>query len=454
MAAITEGRERDGFKLQSPPEWGIEPVPVAERKLGFVDFAVLWGDLGIGLLVLLAGSFLVPGLGLPSALLAIVIGTTIGCALLAAAGFIGSTLGAPTMVLLRPSLGLRGSYLPSVLNILQLIGWTIFEIIIMASAANAISKSQFGFDSYALWAVLSTAVVILMGVGGPLVVIRQWLSKVAVWVMLATSLWLSYRLFSGNDFAALWQKAGDGSLPFWVGVDIVVSLPISWLPLVADYNRFARQPRSAAWGTFIGYFVTNVWFFALGALILLTSQVVQSPTEFATAIALSAGALALVILLVDETDNAWADLYSAAVSTQNIFPKIRQSMLIVVMGVLSLVIALVLDVTQYENFLLLMGSFFVPLFGVLLADYFVVRRRYTHDDLYGQPSGIRWPAIAAWLAGLIVFQLTNPTFLAAYWTDWGRIVPSALTLLGGSIPAFLAAFALQVALGSIAPPKA
>src|SRR4029079_13501464 len=112
------------------------------------DFAVLWGDLGIGLLVLLAGSFLVPGLGLPSALLAIVIGTAIGCALLAAAGFIGSTLGAPTMVLLRPSLGLRGSYLPSVLNILQLIGWTIFEIIIMASAANAISKSLFGFDSY------------------------------------------------------------------------------------------------------------------------------------------------------------------------------------------------------------------------------------------------------------------------------------------------------------------
>src|SRR5438128_2154105 len=107
MAAITEGRERDGFKLQSPPEWGVEPVPVAERKLGFLDFAVLWGDLGIGLLVLLAGSFLVPGLGLPAALLAIVVGTAIGCALLAAAGLIGSTLGAPTMVLLRPSLGLR-----------------------------------------------------------------------------------------------------------------------------------------------------------------------------------------------------------------------------------------------------------------------------------------------------------------------------------------------------------
>lgn len=335
MAAIGETSERKGFRLQSPPEWGIEPVPQAERRLGFVDFAVLWGDLGIGLLVLLAGSFLVPGLGVPQAMAAIVIGSAIGCALLTAAGLIGSKLGAPTMVLLRPALGIRGSYLPTVLNIVQLIGWTIFEIIIMASAANAVSLSLFGLNSYPLWALVSASVVILMGVGGPLVIIRQWLSKVAVWVMLATTLWLTWRIFSTNDVANLLQKPGDGSLPFWVGVDLVISMPVSWLPLVADYNRFAREPRGAAWGTFVGFFVTNVWFFALGVLILLTSQVEQGPREFASAIALTAGALALVILLVDETDNAWADLYSAAVSTQNIFPHLRQSALIIVMGVLA-----------------------------------------------------------------------------------------------------------------------
>lgn len=451
MTTLTERRERTGFKLQSSPEWGIEPVPLAERKLGFVDFAVLWGDLGIGLLVLLAGSFLVPGLSLAQALGAIVIGSAIGCALLAAAGVIGSTLGAPTMVLLRPALGIRGSYLPTLLNILQLIGWTIFEIIIMASAANAISQSLFGFDSYALWAMLATLIVILMGVGGPLVVIRQWLSKVAVWVMLATTLWLTYRILSTNDIAALWQQAGTDELPFWVAVDIVISLPVSWMPLVADYNRFARAPRAAAWGTFIGYFITNVWFFALGALILLTSQLNQAPKEFATAIALTAGALALVILLVDETDNAWADLYSAAVSTQNIFPRVRQSVLIVIMGVLSFAIALLLDVTQYENFLLLLGSFFVPLFGVLLADYFVVRgQRYTQAALYSAPAQIHWRAILAWLAGVIVFQVTNPTILSAYWPDWANIAPAALSVLGGSIPSFVAAFALHILLARVA----
>ena len=452
MSAIGDTNERKRFRLQTPPEWGIEPVPSAERKLGFIDFAVLWGDLGIGLLVLLAGSFLVPGLGVPQAMLAIVLGSAIGCALLALAGLIGSRLGAPTMVLLRPALGIRGSYLPTVLNIAQLIGWTIFEIVIMATAANAVSVSLLGLNSYALWAIVSAVVVILMGVGGPMVIIRQWLSKVAVWVMLATTLWLTWRLFSTNDVAALLQKPGDGSLPFWVAVDLVISMPVSWLPLVADYNRFARAPRSAAWGTFVGFFITNVWFLALGMLILLTAQVAQGPKEFATAIALTAGALALVILLVDETDNAWADLYSAAVSAQNIVPHARQSTMIIVMGVLSLLIALVLDVTQFENFLLLMGSFFVPLFGVLLADFFVVRRaQYSTEQLYTTPAGVRWGAVAAWLAGVVVFQLTNPVFLSAYWPGWATMAPEALGVLGGSIPSFVVAFLLQIVLGRSTP---
>src|SRR5438067_2875124 len=238
MTAQTNWLGRVLPKVHAPPEWGIEPVPQNEKRLGFVDFVVLWSDLGLGLLVLLAGTLLVPGLALPDALAAIVIGSAIGCALLAVAGVIGTRLGAPTMVLLRPALGIRGSYLPTALNIIQLLGWSIFEIIIMGTAANAISQALFGFDYYPLWAIVFAAIAILMGVGGPLVVIRQWLSKFAVWVMLATTVWLTYRLLSTPGFGALWSKPGDGSLPFWVGVDIVISMPVSWLPLIADYNRF------------------------------------------------------------------------------------------------------------------------------------------------------------------------------------------------------------------------
>ena len=129
----------------------------------------------------------------------------------------------------------------------------------------------------------------------------------------------------------------------------MIAMPISWLPLVADYNRFARRTPRAFWGTFVGYLITNIWFYALGALVLLAAGVSQEPKGFVAAIALTAGWIALLILLVDETDNAWADLYSAAVSLQNVFPKIKQRWLILGLGVLSYLVAVVLDITQYRK---------------------------------------------------------------------------------------------------------
>src|SRR5262245_24628102 len=93
----------------------LEPLTREARQLGSWGFAVLWGDLGIGLLVLLAGSFLVPALSPPAALGAIVVGSVIGVALLGLMGLVGSQTGLPTMVCLRPALGRGGSYVATAL---------------------------------------------------------------------------------------------------------------------------------------------------------------------------------------------------------------------------------------------------------------------------------------------------------------------------------------------------
>ena len=70
------------LSVQQAPEWGIEPVPPELRRLGFLDQAVLWGNLGVSLLVLVAGALLVPALGLWPALAATVVGAVVGNALL------------------------------------------------------------------------------------------------------------------------------------------------------------------------------------------------------------------------------------------------------------------------------------------------------------------------------------------------------------------------------------
>jgi putative hydroxymethylpyrimidine transporter CytX len=414
---------------------GITPVDPTARRLGVWDFAVLWGDLGVGLLVLLTGSFLVPALSLGQALAAIVVGSVIGVTLLALTALIGAQTGAPTMVCLRPALGQRGSWLPTALNVVQLLGWTVFELVVMGYAANAVSRALLGLDAYPLWLTVFAVIVVALGVWGPHGVVRQWLGRFAVWVMLATTLWLTWVLLGRHDLGALLARPGAGGLPFWSAVDLVIAMPISWLPLVCDYSRFARRRAAAFWGTGLGYLVANVWFYALGALILLAAGVSQEPRGFVEAVALLAGPLALLILLVDETDEAWADLYSCAVSVQNVFPAAPERPLILGLGAVAFLVALALDVTRYEAFLLLIGSVFVPLFGVLGADYFLVRRGYEPADLlradgpYGR--GVHWPGVGAWLAGFLVYLGLS-----------GKLAPLGIAgapALGASLPSLLCA---------------
>jgi len=426
-------------------------VPEDRRTLRGFDLAVLWGDLAVSLLVMVAGSLLVPGLGTREALLVIVVGTAFGTVLLALAGMVGSDTGVPSMVGLRAALGVRGSYLSSGLNIVQLVGWAALEIIIMAQAARALSDEYFGFSGYYLWLLFFGFVGMLMAVGGPVVVVRQWMQKFGVWVVIAASAWLTYHLFDAYDVGEIWRRKGEGGFPnFFQGVDLVVALPVSWLPLVCDYSRYARRGASAALGTYIGYGIANAWFFVLGMLYVQALQ--ANPGTFIDALVtmllpLAAGWLALMVLLVGETDEAFANIYSTAVSIQNLVPRLTQEVLAVGVGIAAIIVAMSIDLVQYESFLLLIGGVFVPLFGVFIADYFVVRgRRYLLDDLYGD-SGAYWYTggasalgIGVWLVGFFVYAVAaQPPWLLdnADFVSWA---PGWMTHLGGTLPAFAFSF--------------
>jgi len=430
------------FKMTPPPEWGVEPVPEKHRVLGFFDYFVLWSSLGVGLLVLQAGTYLVTGLSLGQVLAAIVIGTALGVLLLSLAGIVGSDNRVPTMVMLRPALGQRGSFIPTLLNLAQLLGWTAFELWVMARAADHVSQQLFHYSNYPLWLFIFTLWCVLLALGGPLVVVRQWLEKFGIWVVYLVTLFITVYLFTHLDVSALLHAGGEGGGSFWLAVDLVVAMPISWMPLVADYNRFARKSNSAFWGTYIGYFLANVWFYALGAMLTLIPGVdVTAPEGLAAAIiTMTGGALALAIILVDETDNAFADIYSAAVSTQNILPKVRQRLLVIIIGVVGLALATILSMDTYFDFLLLIGSVFVPLFGLLAADYFILRKRnYNVEELYA-PQGAYWyrrgfnlRALLAWALGVIVYHAI------ARYALW----------LGASIPSFVATFILYLILAKL-----
>ena len=441
--------------MQHARDFGVKPVPPEHRVLGTWDTFVLWADLGISFLVMVVGTFLVPGLGLGQALLAILVGAVIGNALLGVGAAIGSDTRVPTMVLLRGPLGVRGSYGPTVLNIFQLLGWATLEVIVMAQAADALAGRLFGFPSaYHAWVLVFAALTTVMALAGPIVVTKQWLEKFAVWAVLVTTIWVTYALVTTYDFGALLARPGSGEMSFWLAVDLVVALPISWFPLVADYSRFSRDRRAAFWGTAAGYFVPHVWFYALGAMLVLATGVAMDPvapiTPLIAAFAgLTAGWLALLVILVDETDEGFANVYSTAVSIQNLLPRLSQRTLILLIGALVLAIAWIVPLTQYESFLLLIGSAFVPLLGVLAADYYVLRGgRYDADELfrpegaYWYRGGVNWAGIGVWIVGVATYLTIAglPALGVAGLAPW----------LGASLPSFVVAFVLHVTLGRLA----
>jgi NCS1 family nucleobase:cation symporter-1 len=437
------------------PHWGIEPVPERLRVLGVLDGFLLWANLSVSLLVIVAGAFLVLpasdfglALSLPQAVAAIVAAAVVGNVLLALGGLIGADARVPTMVLMRAPLGRLGSYLPTGLNILQCLGWSVFELIVIATGASALSEQVLGVGGVAFWKILFGAVATALAFLGPVGFVRTYVRKFAVWVVIASLVYLAWWSLHGRHPVALWHR--DGAHAFWAGFDFVLASVISWTPLVADYTRFSRSRASGFLGAGLGYFVPTIPLFTLGAVIAMSRSISDAP-GLLTAIAAggAASVLALLALTVDESDEAFANVYSGAVSLQNLVPHIPQRVLVGGFAATATLGALVVDLRNYQTFLYLLGSFFVPLFAVLLADWLLAGRHYDRDAVFLAPD-LRVEMIAAWLAGFALYQWLSPQG-PAWWT---RIVahfhPHSLPWGGASLPSFAAAFGLAVLARAVA----
>ena len=259
--------------LEGNSDFGTNPLDSKYKVLSGKNFFVLWSSLGIGLLVISAGSF-ISSSNLTEAIIAIIVGSVVGSILLALAGKIGSDHSVPSIVSMRPAFGLHGSFLLTILNIFQLIGWATFEITILSKAANIFSNGSVDFY---IWSIVFGAIIILFCILGPLKIVKQWLSKFAVWIVYGSTIVMLVSIIistngAGSESIINSNSAGTttsttSNFSFFNSLDLVIAMPLSWLPLVADYNRFAKNSKNAFYGTFIGFSITNCLFYVIGFLL-------------------------------------------------------------------------------------------------------------------------------------------------------------------------------------------
>lgn len=433
-----------GDKFSEVPRTLIEPVPQA---LGVFDLFGLWGNLGVSLLGFTGAIFVLqpngdgtPELSLIAALAAVLIGTLLGTTAVALVSVAGARTGAPTMVLLRGLFGAQVSYVPTILNIVQCLGWGIFELVTISTAAHTIAPSMPRW-AYVIASGAITGVLTLRPLGA-IRVLRRFATP-AVMVVLA---YLFFELLR-HPLPALGHGTWSG---FWAADDTVVAAAISFAPMAADYTRHARSAQSAFLGTLVGYSATQVLCYVIGLVALVS--VAHNPSDiYGSFIAVPFGALCFAILATRELDQSFANVYSTAISMQNLGPRWDRRSLAVGIAALSTVLTLWINIADYENFLDLLGSVFIPMTAVFVVDYFILSKGGW--DLSTR-SRRRARMLIPWAFGFIAYQLINPGYVewwVAVWTHIGRFLHlSAPTWMSASVTSFVVAGAATFLLSGFA----
>jgi putative hydroxymethylpyrimidine transporter CytX len=414
MSASTTPEQLNTAPIQAEP---TEVAPTlagpTPKILGFTDQGALWANLGVSLLGFV-GAFTVlqppnvPQLSIVAAIVATVVGTVLGSVMVGLSAIPGARTGAPAMVVLRGLFGGRLSYLPTLLNVLQQIGWGTFELIVITQGAQALFHGGPKWLYVVIAGVLTTALTIR-----PLGSVRLLRRYVTVAVVIAM-VYLFVQIVR-HPLPDLTTGSWRG---FWAGSDAALAVAVSWIPVASDYSRHSRTPGAAFGAATVGYSVTQVFCYVIGLLALVGVNG-QATDSFQPFLAVPLGAVFFAILVLREVDQSFMNVYSTGVSVQNLFPRADRRVLTIGIGALTTVLALALNIDNYVNFLTLIGSVFVPMFGVLAADYFLAGRSKHWDVSIRARS--RWGMLLAWLVGLAVYQLVNPGDVGAWSTLWTHI---------------------------------
>lgn len=343
---------------------------VNEGKMGGFNQFALWFGAAVSLAEIMTGSLIAP-LGLKQGIVVILVGHLIGTLILASVGIIGFKEKSPSLKSSRLSLGRYGSYIISVFNIIQLIGWTAIMLIQCSRSLQSITKNLFGFDNF-------IALVIVTGI-----LVGIWafnnhkgislINNIAVVLLLLLCMVMLNAVLKGGGAV---QEIASG-ITFGTALELSIIMPLSWLPLISDYTMLGKSKAESFWGSFGGYFLGSSFMYIIG---LLSAIYAGTPDPIGVMVGLNLGISAVFIVVFSTVTTTFLDVYSAVMSTSNISNIISRKNLIIIFTALGTLLAMFFPMEQYENFLYMIGSLFAPIFTIVLMDYFIYKENRSMDS--------------------------------------------------------------------------
>jgi putative hydroxymethylpyrimidine transporter CytX len=376
------------------------------KRTSNFENGLIWFGAGVSIAEILTGTYLAP-LGFSKGFLAILVGHIIGCTLLFLAGVIGGKMRLSAMETTKMSFGQKGCLFFAALNVLQLVGWTAIMIYDGALAADG----MFSCGSWIWTIVIGALILVWIAVG---ITNLGKVNTVSMCLLFVLTLILSkYIFFDGNSIVL-----SSESLSFGAGVELAVAMPLSWLPLISDYTRDAKEPVKASLTSSIVYGIVSCWMYMIG----LGAALFTGASDIAR-ILLKAGLgfFGLLIIVFSTVTTTFLDAYSAGVSNESIVSKWSGKHVAMIVTVIGTIAAIVYPMDNITDFLYLIGSVFAPMIAVQIADFFILKndKREIEFDLTN---------FILWLIGFVVY----------------RILMNVDTPLGNTLPCMLITIVLSI----------
>ena len=356
---------------------------MGSRRTSIFENGLIWFGAGVSLAEILTGTYFA-SLGFSTGLLAIIIGHIIGCGMMFFAGFIGGKTRKSAMETVKMSFGSTGALLFAVLNILQLVGWTAIMIYDGSLAAAGI----FNIANW-VWPVIIGGLIIIWILVG--IENLGKINTVAMAALFILTLVLSFIIFGHGSLKPV---ANDG-LTFGAAVELAVAMPLSWLPLISDYTREAKEPTKATWASVIVYGLVSCWMYVIG----MGAAIITGEYDIAQ-IMLKAGLgiAGLLIIVFSTVTTTFLDAYSAGISSETVVSKWNGKHVAIVVTVIGTIAAIVYPMDNITDFLYLIGSVFAPMIAIQIADFFLLKRDKSS-------LAVHIPNLIIWVIGFVVYRI-------------------------------------------------